>query len=156
MKKVVIGGLVILVLVAIGGGVYLMMGNKSSQDDKMLNQESKLVVQPTIKVEPTAMMEDKPVLATGARKTFAVEGANYKFSPNTISVNMGDTVEITFKNSQGTHDFVIDEFEVATNQIGEGEEETIEFVADKKGTFEYYCSVGQHRANGMVGKLVVQ
>jgi plastocyanin len=29
-------------------------------------------------------------------------------------------------------------------------------VADKKGTFEYYCSVGQHRALGMKGKLVVE
>ena len=54
------------------------------------------------------------------------------------------------------HDFMIDEFEVATNQIGDGEEEEMEFVADKIGTFEYYCSVGNHRAQGMKGKLIVE
>ena len=32
----------------------------------------------------------------------------------------------------------------------------VEFTVDKTGTFEYYCSVGQHRANGMVGNLIVE
>jgi plastocyanin len=32
----------------------------------------------------------------------------------------------------------------------------IEFVANKKGKFEYYCSVGEHRAMGMKGNLVVE
>ncbi len=32
----------------------------------------------------------------------------------------------------------------------------VEFTADKKGTFEYYCSVGEHRVNGMKGKFIVE
>jgi uncharacterized cupredoxin-like copper-binding protein len=32
----------------------------------------------------------------------------------------------------------------------------VQFVADKTGTFEFYCSVGNHRQMGMVGTLVVQ
>jgi len=32
----------------------------------------------------------------------------------------------------------------------------VTFVADKAGEYEFYCSVGQHRANGMVGKLIVK
>ena len=63
---------------------------------------------------------------------------------------------VTFKSMGGMHDFMIDEFEVATNQIGDGEEEEMEFVADKIGTFEYYCSVDGHRQLGMVGKLIVE
>lgn len=156
MNKTVLVIVGLIVLLGIGGGAFYVMNNKTAENSKMINQEDKMMVQPTVKVEPTAMMEEKPVVTNGVRKTFVVEGANYKFSPNNIVVNVGDTVEITFKNSQGSHDFVIDEFEIATNQIGEGEEETVEFVVDKKGTFEFYCSVGQHRANGMVGKLVVQ
>ena len=73
-----------------------------------------------------------------------------------MKVKKGDTVKIIFKNSEGFHDLVIDEFDVATNQIGAEEEDEVEFVADKAGTYEYYCSVGQHRKNGMVGKLVVE
>ena len=37
-----------------------------------------------------------------------------------------------------------------------GEEQTITFVADKTGGFEFYCSVGNHRAMGMVGTLIVR
>jgi plastocyanin len=29
-------------------------------------------------------------------------------------------------------------------------------VADKNGSYEYYCSVGNHRASGMVGVITVE
>ena len=32
----------------------------------------------------------------------------------------------------------------------------VEFVASIAGTFEYYCSVGEHRAKGMKGNLIVE
>ena len=73
-----------------------------------------------------------------------------------MSVNKGDTVKITVKNVNGTHDFKIDEFNVSTRTLNTGETQTITFVADKAGTFEYYCSVGNHRAMGMVGTLIVR
>lgn len=74
-----------------------------------------------------------------------------------LRVKQGDTVRIEFVNEEGFHDFVVDEFAGAkTAQLQAGNSETIEFVADEKGTFEYYCSVGQHRANGMFGKLIVE
>lgn len=87
---------------------------------------------------------------------FTVTGNNFAFAPSTMTVKKGDTVTVTFKNSDGFHDFVIDELSGAkTSKIKGGEEETITFVADKAGSFEYYCSVGEHRAMGMVGTLIV-
>ncbi|MDQ5952387.1 MAG: plastocyanin, partial [Patescibacteria group bacterium] len=71
------------------------------------------------------------------------------------TVQKGDTVRIIFKNEDGFHDLKIDEFNVATKQIQGGAEETVEFVADKAGTFEYYCSVGKHRDMGMKGTITV-
>ncbi len=88
-------------------------------------------------------------------KEFTVSGTNFAFEPSTITVNKGDNVRIVFKNTQGFHDWKIDEFGAATKQTGAPTEEVLEFVADKAGTFEYYCSVGQHRAMGMKGTLVV-
>lgn len=93
--------------------------------------------------------------AMGNVKTFTVTGKNFSFLPNTLSVKKGDTVRITFKNTDGFHDLVIDEFNARTKQMQAGGEETIEFVANKTGTFEYYCSVGAHRAMGMKGTLTV-
>ena len=90
-------------------------------------------------------------VTTGAVKEFTVIGSNYSFTPNTLEVKKGDTVKITFKNANGTHDFKLDEFQVTTKRIKSGESETVQFVADKTGSFEYYCSVGTHRAMGMKG-----
>ena len=89
-------------------------------------------------------------------KTFVVEGSNFKFVPNVMKVKKGDTVKITFTNSGGMHDLVIEGYDVATKVIGNGKSEDISFVADKAGTFEFYCNVGNHRAMGMKGQLVVE
>jgi nitrosocyanin len=92
---------------------------------------------------------------TSMVKEFTVSGTNFKFTPTTLAVKKGDTVKITFKNTGGVHNFKIDEFNVGTKQIQGGTEETVQFVADKAGTFEYYCSVGTHRQMGMKGTLTV-
>lgn len=92
----------------------------------------------------------------GEVKTYEVEGGSFYFTPKEIKVNKGDTVKIVFKNVQGFHDWVLDEFNAKTKQIPAGETDEVTFVADKAGTFEFYCSVGTHRQQGMVGKLIVE
>lgn len=93
---------------------------------------------------------------SGQTKEFTVTGSNYSFDPATLTVNKGDTVKVTFKNSGGNHDFVLPDFNVQTKVINTGESETVTFTASKAGTFEYFCSVGNHRAMGMKGSLVVK
>lgn len=92
---------------------------------------------------------------TGNVREFTVIGSNFAFAPTLMTAKKGETVRITFVNSGGKHDLKIDEFHVATKIIEGGAQETIEFVADKVGSFEYYCSVGSHRAMGMKGALTV-
>jgi plastocyanin len=93
---------------------------------------------------------------TGQTKTFEVKGDNFKYDPSEIRVKEGDTVVINFTNTGGFHDWVLDEFNARTKQLADGGKETVTFVASKKGTFEYYCSVGQHRQMGMKGNLIVE
>lgn len=87
---------------------------------------------------------------------FNVDGFNFGYAPNKITVQKGQKVRINLKSSKGFHDWVVDEFNASTIRINEGEEAMVEFVPNKVGTFEFYCSVGEHRANGMVGTLVVE
>lgn len=89
-------------------------------------------------------------------KYFTVTGSSFAFAPSTLTVNKGDTVKIHFVNSGGMHDFVIDEFNARTSKLQSGQSEDITFVADKAGTFEYYCSVGTHRQMGMKGTITVK
>lgn len=89
-------------------------------------------------------------------REFKVTGSPFKFDLSTITVKKGEKVRIVFTNASGKHDWVLDEFTGArTKVLDAGASETIEFVADKVGTFEYYCSVGQHRAAGMKGVFTV-
>lgn len=89
-------------------------------------------------------------------KVFNVSGSNHTFNVNEIRVKEGNTVVINFESASGFHDWVLDEFDARTERVRDGDTSSVTFVADKKGTFEYYCSVGDHRAQGMVGALIVE
>src|SRR6185369_3931786 len=78
--------------------------------------------------------------SVGTTKEFTVTGQNYTFTPNMINVKKGDKVRITFKNLNGHHNLMIDEFNVATKTIDGGTQDVVEFTADKTGSFQYYCS----------------
>ncbi len=104
-----------------------------------------------------AVSSESPSQNSGQEKVFTVESSNFTFDIKEIKVKKGDKVKIVLKNKEGLHDWVVDEFNGGkTKQLKAGEEDTIEFVADKVGTFEYYCSVMKHRQMGMVGKLIVE
>ncbi len=107
------------------------------------------------------MMGDEMVGTDSGVKEFDLEGYNYRFEMDGVEapelgVKQGDRVRIVLTSADGFHDWVIDEFNAATDRVSTGQTASVEFVADKKGTFEYYCSVGNHRANGMYGTFVVE
>lgn len=134
MKNNIVVGVVVLLLLI--GGYYVMMQKKTSTP-----------------VTRTQIQEKKPFVAD---KTFEIKGLNYAFDVKEIRVKLNDKVKINFTNTEGMHNFIIDELGIKTDVIKAGETESAEFVADKTGTFQYYCSVGQHRANGMWGNLIVE
>ena len=115
---------------------------------------SRKVSQPTGET-PTLNQVETSVEASGAVKEFSVDGSSFEFDPKTITVKKGDIVKITFKDIDSSHNLVIDGYDVSTDIIGKGKEDTIQFVADKVGSFKYYCSVSNHEKLGMTGTLVV-
>ncbi|HBC73124.1 MAG: Plastocyanin [Candidatus Amesbacteria bacterium GW2011_GWB1_47_19] len=164
-KNIVIIGVILAVgLALVGGGVWWLQRKESGAPGTGEVMRGPEIVTPADEFEPAATPELSPVPTQATEiqggavniKKFTVEGSNYKFSPATIKVKKGDTVQLTFKSMDAIHDWSLDVFDAATNQIGEGEEEEIEFVAEKAGTFEFYCSVGNHRQMGMKGKFIVE
>ncbi len=85
-----------------------------------------------------------------------VEAGAFYYKPNELVVKKGQKIQITLTSVDMMHDFNIDELGVKAPIVKSGNTGTVEFVADKVGTFEYYCSVGQHRANGQVGTIIVE
>jgi len=85
---------------------------------------------------------------------------NFSFSPNLIAGEPGETIKIKVTSKNGDHDFVIDELGVRSSILASGEEQvlvvTIPANAVSGTTYEFYCSISNHRAMGMVGTLRVQ
>ncbi len=134
------------------------------QEDEKSSSAGKIILFGELKVTPTNTMkkeENKPassqaVIEENGVKTVAVSGKNFSFTPNEIRVKKGDKVKINFTSTNGFHDWKVDEFQAATKRVNSGETASVEFTASKVGTFEFYCSVGSHRAMGMKGKLIVE
>jgi len=91
----------------------------------------------------------------GEVKEITVSAFPFSFDPDTITVNVGDTVRLTAYSEDGMeHGIAIPEFGV--EMTFDYYPQTVEFVADKAGTFPFSCSVycgTGHR--DMKGKLVV-
>ena len=100
--------------------------------------------------------EPVPEQAAVNEVVFNLTGVNFTFSETSLTVNKGNKVTINFTSNAGFHDWVIDEFGASTDKVNAGQSTSVTFVAGEAGEYEYYCSVGNHRAQGMVGKLIVR
>lgn len=85
----------------------------------------------------------------------AVEAFNYGFTPSTIEVTKGEKVKLVVNNKGGFHDFVAKDLDINA-QLDVIKPTEIEFTADKVGSFEFICSVGDHASQGMKGTIVVK
>jgi plastocyanin len=142
---------IILAVVVVAGGL-LLLGNLNNNTQPAADEAME-------KTDSDAAMsegeESVDAMEEGV-KEFVIENEGLTFATDEIEANVGDVVRVTFKSTAGKHDWVIDEFDTRTQVINEGEEETIEFVVDQAGSFEFYCSVPGHREAGMVGTLTVE
>lgn len=73
-------------------------------------------------------------------RVIEVKASRYKFEPDPIVVNLGEKVRLVVTSTDVAHGIAISEFNVKLS-VPAGKTESIEFVADKKGTFHAYCSV---------------
>jgi cytochrome c oxidase subunit II len=78
--------------------------------------------------------------STSTTKTFTMTASQFAFDPSTITVNKGDTVVIKVKSTDVTHGFALPDFGI-DQKLEPNNEVTITFVADKTGTFTFFCNV---------------
>lgn len=89
-------------------------------------------------------------------RTFEVKAEDYKFNPDTITVNKGDKVIIKAIAIDKDHGFGIKEFNI-NQDLPKGKWVTIEFTADKVGEFTIRCTkFCGWKHFWMSGKLIVK
>lgn len=110
---------------------------------------------------PTTAATTAPTATTtvspAASVQITVTGSEFAFTPSTLTVKSGQTVQLTFKN-MGTypHNLTIPDLGVATKTITPGQEDTITFTPTKAGSFSFLCTVPGHADRGMKGTLIVE
>jgi len=107
------------------------------------NNENQILEELSQKIEETG------------NKEFDVIAEQWKFSPNEIEVNEGDNVILNIESIDIAHGIAIPAFEV-NEYLSPGQTVKIEFVADRKGSFTFSCSVSCGVGHtGMIGKIIV-
>ena len=165
LNPMLIGGIIVAIILIAGAVLFVSSQSSNNGEDEQAMLEESMqdtqnnnqaipgseegVVEPAIEGTDEAMMEENV-------QEFTLEAGSFYYKPNVIKVKQGDTVRVTIDSVDMMHDFVIDEFNAKTKIVRSGESGTVEFIADKAGSFEFYCSVGNHRAQGMAGTLTVE
>jgi plastocyanin len=116
-------------------------------------KEEETVKETTATTEtPAEETTSEKIEPTGNVVEVTVNMTNFEFDKKEIKAKAGDTIKLTVVNQTGAHGLAIDEF----GQDVKGGE-TVEFVADKKGEFEYYCSLMCGTGHdSMIGKLIIE
>ena len=82
----------------------------------------------------------------------------YKFRPASFTAKVGETLNVTIKGAVGnqySHTFVIDALSLKIGPAASGQAMSKMIVAEKSGTYQFYCDVGNHRQLGMTGTLTI-
>ncbi len=148
--------IIVTVAAVIGVGVAVFAFKQNIRDAGEEIAQTGLVEGAQITTEETAETEVIPASNSTEVRIVNIEGGAFYFKPNEIRAKAGEKINIVFANAGGIHDFVIDELSVQSTKIKDGETTEVEFTPQIPGTFEFYCSIGNHRAMGMKGTLVVE
>ena len=80
----------------------------------------------------------------------------YEFRPNIVRVKKGDHVRLVITAIDRAHGFKIDAFQI-DQKLPKGEAVTVDFAADRSGTFPFQCSefcgLGHKK---MKGELIIE
>lgn len=153
-------GIIVLVFAGVAGVLLL----RSNQIATAPTTKSTVAIATPSTQEVVPVSSESAIVASGSAspsaglnvKTIKVAGNNYSFEPSVIRVKQGDHVRIVFTSNEGVHDLVIGGLNVATERVTGTMTDTVEFTADKKGSFGMYCSVDSHKDKGMEGMFIVE
>ncbi len=113
--------------------LVLMGAGCSSSEPKQYEKQK-----PEEKTEIT--VTPAPVVDSATAKEFVVTAKDWKFDPGTIKVKKGDLVRLKITSADVKHSFMLKDYNLNV-PLEPNQTQTIEFVADKAGTFSFRCGV---------------
>ena len=145
----------ILLLISFLALTFLLIGcgaQETAPEAEPVVPNEEPAAEPEVKAEePTP----EPTSTDPTVKAFSITARQWEFEPSTITVNKGDTVQLTLTSVDVKHSYSISAFGV-NEVLTPGATVETSFVADKVGTFTSACNVPCGKGHvGMTGKVVV-
>jgi amicyanin len=145
MKKSVLGGIALILILA--GGGLLLANSKDSDSDKNTSAD-------TMKMNDTSSNSkaatNDSATSSDAVATTSVDIKGMAFSPANITVKVGDTVTWT-NNDAVAHDVTETDGQNGPKSTLLQPGKSYVFTFDKAGTYNYNCSIHP----GMTGSVIV-
>jgi heme/copper-type cytochrome/quinol oxidase subunit 2 len=90
------------------------------------------------------------------RREFTVTAKDFRFSPNRLEVTQDDLVKLTVRSQDVAYSVTIDEYRMS-KRVPAGGETTLEFRADRTGTFPFYSNLtSDARHKETRGEIIVR
>jgi plastocyanin len=166
MNKGMMAGIAVVIIVVLAGGAYMFMNQNKSAPAVSVAETT--IVDESMESTDEAMMEDNSgdsqvdesstvEDSMEEAREITVEGFSFGYTPSELTMEAGEKIKLTFVSLDMMHDFIVEGTDIQTEIITGGNQTTIEFTApDEPGEYTFYCSVGNHRAQGMEGTLTVE
>jgi plastocyanin len=177
-KKIVLSvGVVLIVLAAVAVGWYMGASNKTGTQSAANQQAGSPSPAAPASSTREAVPQNVVVPNKGATSTptgvavpaaqgpgdtagnvsyrsFNISIQNGAFSPDTVIVKEGDTVNLEITAVDGNYDFTQPDYGFS-DPIAKGKTQTIQFQALQTGNFTFYCASCGGPSSGPVGHLIV-
>jgi heme/copper-type cytochrome/quinol oxidase subunit 2 len=128
-------------LILIGAGACLLAGPAALRS----------LASPLAGAVPVRAQEQAP-----NRREFTVTARDFRFSPSRLEVTQDDLVKLTVNSQDVAYSLTIDEYRLS-RRVPAGGSTTVEFRADRPGTFRFYSNMtNDARHADMRGELVVR
>ncbi len=87
-----------------------------------------------------------------------IDEESFSFTPSVINVKAGQTIHLTLTSTSGGHNFVVDDLGVTSTTLSAGTPTTVDFAIPSNAagkTYEFHCSIANHKELGMTGQIKV-
>lgn len=78
---------------------------------------------------------------THAHPTIDIVASNWKFTPDSITLKVGESQQLSLTSSEGVHGIQSDELGIPQTTITPGKISTVTVTPKKAGTYVVHCSV---------------
>ena len=125
-------------------------------EQEIESQQPQEVTLPIEEVSAVHNVQSQETVETPEIVEIDITAKKFQFTPSAITVRQGQKVKLNIRSLDVTHGFSLPDYNIL-ERIVPGKPVTVEFVADKKGTFTFFCSVYCGSGHGaMKGQLIIE